>query len=156
VEADPKSASFVLLATYAPHNRKSQEGTLIRSVVLIVAVMMAAGTGMAERVRAQSAPAASEPEPPRDPPPAIPATVLKDAAMIAQGEKIWQDQCTHCHGARAYPGKAPKLQPRTYKPEFVWDRVHNGFRAMPAWKEVYKPEEVLALVAYVLSDEFFP
>jgi mono/diheme cytochrome c family protein len=124
---------------------------------LIVAVMMAAGGGMAERVLAQSAtPAAGEPEPPRDPPPAIPATVLKDAAMIAQGEKIWQDQCTHCHGARAYPGKAPKLQPRTYKPEFVWDRVHNGFRGMPAWKEVYKPEEVLALVAYVLSDEFFP
>lgn len=100
------------------------------------------------------APAASEE--PRDPAPALPSTMLKDAAIVAQGEKLWQDQCTHCHGARAYPGKAPKLQPRNYKPEFVWDRVHNGFRGMPAWKEVYKPDEVVALVAYVLSDDFFP
>jgi mono/diheme cytochrome c family protein len=124
---------------------------------LILAVMTVLGAGLAQRVMGQApTPAATEPEPPRDPPPAIPASLLKDAVVISQGEKIWHDQCTHCHGARAYPGKAPKLQPRTYKPEFVWDRVHNGFRGMPAWKEVYKPEEVLALVAYVLSDDFFP
>jgi mono/diheme cytochrome c family protein len=137
---------------------KSGEGALFRSIALLVVVITALGTGgLVERALGQSsAPAASEPEPPRDPPPAIPATLLKDTAAISQGERIWHEQCTHCHGARAYPGKAPKLQPRTYKPEFVWDRVHNGFRGMPAWKEVYKPEEVLALVAYVLSDEFFP
>lgn len=76
--------------------------------------------------------------------------------MITTGEKLWQDQCTHCHGAKAYPGKAPKLTPRAYKPDFVWDRIHNGFRGMPPWKGVYAPNEVLALVAYVLSDEFFP
>jgi len=130
----------------------------LRLIALIVVVVAALGTaGLAERALGQSStPVASEPEPPRDPAPTIPATLLKDTAMISQGEKIWHEQCTHCHGARAYPGKAPKLQPRTYKPEFVWDRVHNGFRGMPAWKEVYKPEEVLALVAYVLSDDFFP
>jgi mono/diheme cytochrome c family protein len=97
-----------------------------------------------------------EGEGPKDPPPPLPAEVLKDPQRIASGEKLWQEQCTHCHGAKAYPGKGPKLQPRTYKPEFVWDRVHNGFRAMPPWKEVYKPEEIIALVAYVLSDDFFP
>jgi mono/diheme cytochrome c family protein len=93
---------------------------------------------------------------PRDPPPELPASVLKDAKVIALGEKLWQEQCTHCHGAKAYPGKAPKLKPRQYKPEFVWDRTHNGFRQMPPWKEVYEPDEIIALVAYVLSDEFFP
>ena len=129
----------------------------MRSIVLIVLLITALEAGFTEQVMGQSpAPAATEAEPPRDPPPAIPPALLKDTAMITQGEKLWQDQCTHCHGARAYPGKAPKLQPRTYKPEFVWDRVHNGFRAMPPWKDVYKPEEVLALVAYVLSDDFFP
>lgn len=101
-------------------------------------------------------PANEESAEPRDEPPAIPPETLKDAAKIAQGEKLWQEQCTHCHGSKAYPGKAPKLQPRTYKPEFVWDRVHNGFRGMPSWKAVYEPNEVLALVAYVLSDDFFP
>jgi mono/diheme cytochrome c family protein len=145
------------LSTDVPNIEIFEEGALIRSIVFTVAVMMALGAGLAERAMGQApTPAATEPEPPRDPPPAIPASLLKDTAMISQGEKIWHDQCTHCHGARAYPGKAPKLQPRTYKPEFVWDRVHNGFRGMPPWKEVYKPEEVLALVAYVLSDEFFP
>jgi mono/diheme cytochrome c family protein len=97
-----------------------------------------------------------EVEPPRDPPPPLPAELLKKADLIAKGEKLWQEQCTHCHGAKAYPGKAPKLQPRLYKPEFVWDRTHNGFRGMPAWKDVYKPEEIIALVSYVLSDDFFP
>jgi mono/diheme cytochrome c family protein len=129
----------------------------LRSIVFVVVLVTSFGTGLAERVMGQSpGPAATEPEPPHDPPPAIPAALLKDTTMITQGEKLWHDQCTHCHGARAYPGKAPKLQPRNYKPEFVWDRVHNGFRAMPSWKDVYKPEEVLALVAYVLSDDFFP
>jgi mono/diheme cytochrome c family protein len=81
---------------------------------------------------------------------------MKDAALLSQGEKLWQDQCTHCHGAKAYPGKAPKLRPRAYTPDFVWDRVHNGFRAMPPWKDVYSPDEIVAVVAYVLSDDFFP
>ena len=102
---------------------------------------------------AQPAPAPAEA---RDPPPPLPPAVLKDAKVIAEGEKLWQEQCTHCHGAKAYPGKAPKLEPHRYKPEFVWDRVHNGFRNMPPWKEVYSPEQEIAIVAYVLSDEFWP
>ncbi len=91
-----------------------------------------------------------------DPPPPLPAEVLKNSEVIANGAALWQEQCSHCHGAKAYPGKAPKLQPHRYKPEFVWDRVHNGFRDMPAWKEVYTPEQEIAIVAYVLSDEFWP
>ncbi len=100
--------------------------------------------------------AATDKDEPRDPAPPLPTETLKNAGTIAKGEKLWQEQCTHCHGSKAYPGKAPKLQPRTYKPEYVWDRIHNGFRAMPPWKDVYKPDEVVALVAYILSDEFFP
>ena len=101
-------------------------------------------------------PAPAEAEGPRDPPPPLPADILKDAKVIAEGESLWKDTCAHCHGSKAYPGKAPKLQPHRYKPEFVWDRVHNGFRAMPPWKEAYAPEQVVAVVAYVLSDEFWP
>lgn len=109
-------------------------------------------------VDAQTATSASagKADPPPDPAPPLPDTVLKDTKIIATGEKLWQDQCTHCHGAKAYPGKAPKLQPRKYTPDFVWDRIHNGFRGMPPWKDVYKPDEVIALVAYILSDDFFP
>jgi len=93
---------------------------------------------------------------PRDPPPPLPAAVLKDPNVIAVGEALWKENCAHCHGSKAYPGKAPKLQPTKYKAEFVWDRVHNGFRSMPPWKELYKPEEVIALVAWVMSEDFWP
>lgn len=121
----------------------------IRAIGLAAAIVV-----MAIPANAQSS--ATNAEPPGDPPPPLPAETLQNMEVITRGEKLWQDQCTHCHGAKAYPGKAPKLQPRLYKPEFVWDRVHNGFRGMPPWKEVYKPEEIVALVAYILSEEFFP
>jgi mono/diheme cytochrome c family protein len=86
----------------------------------------------------------------------LPRELLKDPKLIAQGEALWKERCTLCHGAKAYPGKAPKLQPHRYKPDFVWDRLHNGFRNMPALKDLYSPEQEIAIVAYVLSDEFWP
>ncbi|HEX8165878.1 MAG TPA: cytochrome c [Beijerinckiaceae bacterium] len=125
----------------------------IAPVLCVTLVSSALAFQVSLTASAQPAPAAAEA---RDPPPALPPAVLKDAKVIAQGEALWQEQCTHCHGAKAYPGKAPKLEPRRYKPEFVWDRVHNGFRNMPPWKEVYTPEQEVAIVAYVLSDEFWP
>ena len=124
-------------------------GRSIAAIGLAIAIV-----GAAIHANAQSS--VTEPEPSGDPPPPLPAAVLKDNDVIARGEKIWAEQCKHCHGAKSYPGKAPKLQPRLYKPEFVWDRIHNGFRAMPPWKDVYKQDEIVALVAYILSDDFFP
>ena len=58
------------------------------------------------------APAPAESTEPRDPPPPLPPEILKDSKVIAQGEALWKEQCAHCHGAKAYPGKAPKLEPR--------------------------------------------
>ncbi|HEX2725092.1 MAG TPA: cytochrome c [Beijerinckiaceae bacterium] len=130
---------------HQPPYRATSKGRL---VPLSSAAFLAASL-----VASAQAPAPAEP---RDPPPPLPATVLKDAKVISVGEALWNQQCTHCHGAKAYPGKAPKLEPHRYKPEFVWDRVHNGFRNMPPWKDVYTPEEEIAIVAYVLSDEFWP
>ena len=83
--------------------------------------------------------AAAAPEAPRDPPPPLPAAVLKDPKVIAGGEALWKENCAHCHGSKAYPGKAPKLQPHKYKPEFVWDRVHNGFKRHAALEGALQP-----------------
>ena len=83
-------------------------------------------------------------------------TFLNDAANITVGGEIWVEQCRHCHGKSAYPGKAPKLKPRRYKPDFVYDRVTNGFRKMPPWKDIYSDEERRSVVAYVLSPTFSP
>jgi mono/diheme cytochrome c family protein len=125
-------------------------------IVLVSSAMAALGPLTAPAQAPAQTPAPAEAEGPRDPPPQLPSDILKDAKVVAEGEALWKETCTHCHGSKAYPGKAPKLQPHRYKPEFVWDRVHNGFRGMPPWKEVYTPGQTVAVVAYVLSDEFWP
>jgi mono/diheme cytochrome c family protein len=81
---------------------------------------------------------------------------LNDPAHLALGKDLWESTCRACHGAQAYPGKAPKLRPSKYTPEFVYDRVTNGFRKMPPWKDVFTDEERMNIVAYVLSRKFSP
>jgi mono/diheme cytochrome c family protein len=67
---------------------------------------------------------------------------------------LWAKRCTYCHGKAAYPGSAPQLQPERYQPEFVYDRITNGFRGMPALKTEFSQEERRAIVAYVKSPGF--
>jgi mono/diheme cytochrome c family protein len=124
-------------------------GALVASALVVAA----AETASAQAPAASPAAASAEP---RDPAPPLPAELLKDKTRITEGTALWKENCAHCHGSKSYPGKAPKLTPHRYKPDFVWDRIHNGFKDMPAWKELYTPEQVIALVAYVLSDEFWP
>ena len=123
------------------------------ALVASALIVVAAATGAAQTPAESTAAASAEP---RDPPPPLPPELLKNDKLIADGIPLWKENCQHCHGSKAYPGKAPKLTPHRYKPDFVWDRIHNGFKDMPAWKEIYTPEQVIALVAYVLSDEFWP
>jgi len=63
---------------------------------------------------------------------------------------------SHCHGNSAYPGKAPKLKPSSYQPDFVYDRVTNGFRKMPGWKAVFYEKPRVGVVAYIMSSVFEP
>ncbi|MFQ5936978.1 MAG: c-type cytochrome [Acidiferrobacterales bacterium] len=79
---------------------------------------------------------------------------LASPKNIALGNEVWFKRCKFCHGKTAYPGKAPKLEPWRYTPAFVYDRVTNGFRAMPSWKQEFSEAERRAVVAYVMSREF--
>lgn len=81
---------------------------------------------------------------------------LADPVNFEAGKEIWFAQCTHCHGYKAYPGKAPKLKPGKYKPTFVFKRVYKGFKKMPGWKDVYSVDEIRQVVAYVKSKSFSP
>jgi len=81
---------------------------------------------------------------------------LGDKANIETGRKVWEQQCRHCHGARAYPGKAPRLKPGSLDPDFIYDRVTNGFGKMPSWKAVFSDEQRRGVVAYIKSDDFDP
>jgi mono/diheme cytochrome c family protein len=84
------------------------------------------------------------------------AEFLEDPANFEAGKEIWFAQCTHCHGYKAYPGKAPKLKPRKYKPTFVFKRVYKGFKKMPAWSDVFTIDEIRQVVAYVKGQGFAP
>lgn len=81
---------------------------------------------------------------------------LSNPANVKIGEGVWTNQCRHCHGNAAYPGKAPKLDPGALAPEVIFDRVTNGFRKMPAWGAIFSLEERKGVVAYIKSDRFSP
>ena len=95
-------------------------------------------------------PATAEPEPVFD------KAFLTSRDSIKGGETVWTGQCRHCHGNAAYPGKAPKLNPAMMEPDFIYDRVTNGFQKMPAWKDVFSQQERMNVVAYIKSKEFSP
>ena len=88
--------------------------------------------------------------------PAFTDTVMKDTSLIALGQQVWDGQCRHCHGNSAYPGKAPKLKPSGYQPDFVYDRVTNGFRKMPAWRDIFNELQRVGVTVYIMSDTFAP
>ncbi len=128
----------------------------MRLVLALAAAGMVAGVWSAETTaqEAKNAPQTEEEAP--EPPAEFTRAYLDDAANQAAGKKVWQEQCSYCHGRSAYPGKAPKLKPRRYKPEWVFKRITNGFRQMPAWKEVFTREERMAVTAFVMSKKFSP
>jgi mono/diheme cytochrome c family protein len=86
--------------------------------------------------------------------PPFPKEVLGRQEHIDAGKAVFGKICKFCHGKSAYPGKAPKLNPARYTPEFVFDRVTSGFRGMPSFREQFSEQERQAVVAYILSREF--
>ncbi len=122
--------------------------TTIRQAV--IGLMVALLPMLASQAQTTPAPAASEPVPTFD------KAFLNSAAAIATGKDVWDNQCRHCHGNAAYPGKAPKLKPGSYEPDFIFDRVTNGFRKMPPWKDVFTVEQRKGVVAYIKSNSFSP
>lgn len=79
---------------------------------------------------------------------------LSDPANVEFGRQLFGTRCVFCHGKTAYPGKAPPLEPWRYKPEFVYDRITNGFRGMPSWKHEFDEAQRRAIVAYVMNPDF--
>jgi len=93
---------------------------------------------------------------PAEQPPVFDKAYMADPANIEVGRQVWQQQCRHCHGASAYPGKAPKLVPGPMEPDFIYDRVAYGFRKMPAWKDVFTREQLMGVTAFIKSPDFSP
>jgi mono/diheme cytochrome c family protein len=92
----------------------------------------------------------------KEPVPVFDKAFLSNKKNVAAGKVVWDGQCRHCHGAAAYPGKAPKLNPGQLAPDFIFERVTYGFGKMPAWKEVFSVEQRKGVVAYIKSNDFSP
>ncbi len=117
---------------------------------LLTALTVALLPTLAAYAQAPAAPAPTEPVPKFD------KAFMASTTAITAGKEVWDNQCRHCHGNAAYPGKAPKLAPGGYDPEFIYDRVTYGFRKMPPWKDVFTLEQRKAVVAYIKSTSFSP
>lgn len=84
----------------------------------------------------------------------FPNGIVGNPEYIEIGKDVFNKQCKFCHGKGVYPGKAPQLDPPRYTPEFIFDRVTNGYKSMPAWSGVFSTKERQGVTAYILSKEF--
>jgi mono/diheme cytochrome c family protein len=126
----------------------------LTKTLAVLAAASALAIGALAPTQAQQADAKAAPA--EEPVPKFDPDYLSQEANIKVGQTVWSNQCRHCHGNSAYPGKAPKLNPGALAPEFIFDRVTYGFRAMPSWKDVFTTEERKAVVAYIKSPSFSP
>jgi mono/diheme cytochrome c family protein len=122
--------------------RKARTG--LRIALALAALLAAAPAGAQEQKTVKEAP------------PVFDQGFLTNKANIEIGRDVWQHQCRHCHGAAAYPGKAPKLDPGQLEPGFIYERVTYGFGKMPSWKDVFTDTQRRGVVAYIKSDDFSP
>ena len=63
-------------------------------------------------------------------------------------------ECSQCHGKSAYPGKAPKLNPKKLTPEDVYLRMPTGCARCRRGRTCFTDEELMAITAYVKSNRF--
>ena len=76
-------------------------------------------------------------------------------AIVARGERIFAQSCSvgYCHGVAGAASRGPRLRgrsfPRDYLDRVVRDGIPNS--AMPGWKDRLKPDDLVAVVDYVVS-----
>lgn len=78
-----------------------------------------------------------------------------NSEQIKTGAKIFAQNCAPCHGAHmADPQGALDLRkfPHDEKNRFL-SSVAKGKNNMPPWGDLFKPEEIEALWAYVVAGE---
>jgi cytochrome c oxidase cbb3-type subunit 3 len=81
----------------------------------------------------------------------------RDTAQLAAGKSVFTTTCVPCHGPDGGGVIGPNLTDAYWlhggTPEAIWKTVNGGVLAkgMPAWGQSLHPEQVNAVVAYVIS-----
>jgi glucose/arabinose dehydrogenase/mono/diheme cytochrome c family protein len=83
-----------------------------------------------------------------------PETDVEDeTALIQQGQQVFSNQCTACHGAQGQAGVGPALADNQFvtqaDPEPVIDIVVHGQGQMPGFGDVLSDEQIAAVVSYI-------
>jgi mono/diheme cytochrome c family protein len=77
------------------------------------------------------------------------------AQAVSDGKKTYTSYCARCHGLNMVSSSAGFFDLRQFPPDqkdrFILS-VSKGIRAMPAWEDTLKPEELENLWRYVLSN----
>ncbi|MEM9441363.1 MAG: cytochrome c [Pseudomonadota bacterium] len=82
------------------------------------------------------------------------ASAEAEEALLAKGESVYKQFCSHCHGLdMKNPGTSSydlRKWPRDAKETFV-KSVMEGKGDMPAWGDILLPEELEAIWFYVAT-----
>jgi mono/diheme cytochrome c family protein len=76
-------------------------------------------------------------------------------AQVKRGSVLYAQNCSPCHGPRMMDPQAPadlRKFPPGEKNRFVTS-VTKGKNQMPPWGDLFKPEDIEALWAYVIAGE---
>ena len=79
--------------------------------------------------------------------------------LFQQGQKVFEDNCAHCHRAQRRGAPRPPFRPTTGTrlssgdPEPVIATVLNGRKGslgqMPAWKDTLDDQQIAAVITYI-------
>jgi mono/diheme cytochrome c family protein len=81
---------------------------------------------------------------------------LSDPALIAAGQKRFNQACFYCHGQDGVGGKGASLRNRPdLAPQFIFDSISNGrirgSSVMPKWKNGLSEDQIWELTAFIVS-----
>jgi glucose/arabinose dehydrogenase/mono/diheme cytochrome c family protein len=81
------------------------------------------------------------------------ADVEDESALIQQGQTVFSNQCTACHGAQGQAGIGPGMADNQFvtqaDPEPVIDIVVHGRGQMPGFGDSLSNEQIAAVVSYI-------
>jgi len=128
-----------------PETRRPGKLLLRRSLLAGVLLGLSLSLGATLSLWAQG----MRPPPPRA---SAPPFDLKDEAVVTEGARMFQQNCTgYCHGREGRVARAPKLRGRQFEPAYLYERIANGFPPMPSYRTILADEQIWKLVAYIMS-----
>jgi len=134
-------------------------GTIVFSVIYVGYYMTGIGPSLRDELNlAMAKIEANRKETATAPPVAVEAKVLTNEETIAAGKKNYQSKCAACHGVNGEGGIGPNLTDDYWihgqgRAEDLARLINDGVpdKGMPAWNQMLKPNEVIAITSFLLS-----